>query len=159
MASDFLKREIQSTFVPDDTPPLPLNALANTPICYGRHVYMLRPKRLYVSVVRSRPNNHLSRPFRPSSSIGFALTSRCSKDNLFFSFFSFLLLTNPCIFAAETKKDMDFYNRYRPSDEHRREELIRKIEAAVNSLTLEELETLHYDMLTKNYGMNEIGEL
>ena len=54
---------------------------------------------------------------------------------------------------------MDFYNRYRPSDEHRREELIRKIEAAVNSLTLEELEALHYDMLTKNYGMNEIGEL
>ena len=77
----------------------------------------------------------------------------------FFLFFSFLLLTNPCIFAAETKKDMDFYNRYRPSDEHRREELIRKIEAAVNSLTLEELEALHYDMLTKNYGMNELGEL
>jgi len=45
---------------------------------------------------------------------------------------------------------MDFYKKY-GSSESRREELIRKIEAAVNNLTLEELEALHYDMMTKNY--------
>jgi len=45
---------------------------------------------------------------------------------------------------------MDFYKKY-GSSESRREELIRKIEAAVNNLTLEELEALHYDMITKNY--------
>ena len=46
---------------------------------------------------------------------------------------------------------MDFYKRHGSSDENRREELIRIIEAAVNNLTLEELEALHYDMMTKNY--------
>lgn len=46
---------------------------------------------------------------------------------------------------------MDFYKRYGLSGENRREELIRKIEAAVNNLTLEELEALHYDMMTKNF--------
>ena len=46
--------------------------------------------------------------------------------------------------------DMNFYKKYGSSDS-RREELIRKIEAAVNNLTLEELEALHYDMMTKNY--------
>ena len=45
---------------------------------------------------------------------------------------------------------MDFYKKYN-SSESRREELIRKIETAVNNLTLEELEELHYDMMTKNY--------
>lgn len=40
---------------------------------------------------------------------------------------------------------------YSSSDEYRREELIKKIEHAVNNLTLEELEALHYDMITKNY--------
>lgn len=46
---------------------------------------------------------------------------------------------------------MEFNNTYSYSDEYRREELIRKIEHVINSLTLEELEALHYDMLTKNY--------
>jgi phosphopantetheine adenylyltransferase len=46
---------------------------------------------------------------------------------------------------------MDFYKKYGSSDS-RRDELIKKIEAAVNNLTLEELEALHYDMMTKNYG-------
>ncbi len=46
---------------------------------------------------------------------------------------------------------MDFYKKYGLSGENRREELIRKIEAAVNNLTLEELEALHYDMITKNF--------
>ena len=45
---------------------------------------------------------------------------------------------------------MDFYKKY-GSSENRREELIRKIEAAISILTLEELEALHYDMMTKNY--------
>ena len=73
--------------------------------------------------------------------------------------FLWLFDNNTLSLSQKTWWIMDFYNRYRPSDEHRREELIRKIEAAVNSLTLEELEALHYDMLTKNYGMNELGEL
>ena len=46
---------------------------------------------------------------------------------------------------------MDFNKMYSSSDEYRREELIKKIEYAVNNLTLEELEALHYDMRTKNY--------
>lgn len=46
---------------------------------------------------------------------------------------------------------MDFSKTYSFSDEYRREELIKKIERAVNNLTLEELEALHYDMITKNY--------
>ena len=45
---------------------------------------------------------------------------------------------------------MDFYKKYGSSENHR-EELIRKIEAALNNLTLEELEALHYDMMTKNF--------
>ena len=47
---------------------------------------------------------------------------------------------------------MDFYKKYGSFDEIRREELIKKIEATVKNLTLEELEALHYDMMTKNYG-------
>ena len=46
---------------------------------------------------------------------------------------------------------MSYYNSFTSSNEYRREELIRKIEHAVNNLTLEELEALHYDMITKNY--------
>ena len=46
---------------------------------------------------------------------------------------------------------MDFYKTYSASGEYRREELIKKIERAVSNLTLEELEALHYDMMTKNY--------
>ena len=37
------------------------------------------------------------------------------------------------------------------SDEYRREEIIRKIEHAVEHLSLKELEALSYDMLTKGY--------
>ncbi len=40
---------------------------------------------------------------------------------------------------------------FAPSDEYRREELIRQIEHAVSRLTLPELEALYYDMSTKNY--------
>lgn len=46
---------------------------------------------------------------------------------------------------------MDFNRTNRYSDEYRRDELIRKIEHAMSTLTLEELEALHYDMITKNY--------
>lgn len=52
---------------------------------------------------------------------------------------------------SESSVNMDFSKKYDFSDENRREELIKKIEAAVNNLTLEELESLHYDMITKNY--------
>ena len=41
--------------------------------------------------------------------------------------------------------------RFTQSDEYRREELVRNIERTVESLTLAELEALHYDMITKNY--------
>jgi len=46
---------------------------------------------------------------------------------------------------------MDFNKTYSSSDEYRRTELIKKIEHALSNLTLEELEALHYDMITKNY--------
>ena len=42
-------------------------------------------------------------------------------------------------------------DRYSNSEEYRREELLRIIEHAINRLTLQELEALHYDMTTKNY--------
>ena len=45
----------------------------------------------------------------------------------------------------------DFDKAYNSSDEYRREELIKRIEHALSNLTLDELEALHYDMITKNY--------
>ena len=42
-------------------------------------------------------------------------------------------------------------SRFAMSEEYRREELVRTIERTVESLTLAELEALHYDMITKNY--------
>jgi len=46
---------------------------------------------------------------------------------------------------------MPYNGRFAHSDEYRREELIRLIEHAVEHLTLPELESLYYDMTTKNY--------
>ena len=46
---------------------------------------------------------------------------------------------------------MDFNRKYGSSGGYRREELIKKIEHALSDLTLEELEALHYEMITKNY--------
>lgn len=37
------------------------------------------------------------------------------------------------------------------SDEFRRDELVRKIEHALQELTLGELEALYYDMISKDY--------
>lgn len=45
-------------------------------------------------------------------------------------------------------------NKYNPDNlenEYRREELIRKIEYAVEHMTYKELEALSYDMFTKGY--------
>ena len=46
---------------------------------------------------------------------------------------------------------MTYTGRFGQSDDYRREELIRIIEHSVESLTLQELEALYYDMSTKNY--------
>jgi hypothetical protein len=46
---------------------------------------------------------------------------------------------------------MAYTGRFGRSDEFRREELIRKIEHSLESLTIAELEALYYDMSTKNY--------
>ena len=46
---------------------------------------------------------------------------------------------------------MAYTGRFGRSDEFRREELIRKIEHSLESLTITELEALYYDMSTKNY--------
>ena len=46
---------------------------------------------------------------------------------------------------------MAYTGRFGHSDDFRREELIRVIEHSVQSLTLQELEALYYDMSTKNY--------
>ena len=46
---------------------------------------------------------------------------------------------------------MAYTGRFGQSDVFRRDELIRVIEHSVESLTLQELEALYYDMSTKNY--------
>ena len=46
---------------------------------------------------------------------------------------------------------MAYTGRFEQDESYRREELIRKIENAVENLTLQELEALYYDMSTKNY--------
>ena len=43
------------------------------------------------------------------------------------------------------------YNRFEQTEEVQREELIRKIEATIKSMSLRELEALHYELSTKNY--------
>ncbi len=43
------------------------------------------------------------------------------------------------------------YTRFEQSEEVQREELIRKIENSVKSLSLRELEALYYELSTKNY--------
>lgn len=52
---------------------------------------------------------------------------------------------------------MSYTDLYSHSETYRREELIRVIERAVERLTLQELEALHYDMATKNY-INDFAE-
>ncbi len=46
---------------------------------------------------------------------------------------------------------MAYMNRFNQTDEHRRDELIRIIEHSVETLTLQELEALYYDMPTNSY--------
>ena len=46
---------------------------------------------------------------------------------------------------------MAYTDRFRQSDDFRRDELIRKIEHSLEALTLQELEALYYDMSTNNY--------
>ena len=46
---------------------------------------------------------------------------------------------------------MAYTGRFGQTDDYRRDELIRKIEHSLESLTLQELEALYYDMSTKNY--------
>lgn len=46
---------------------------------------------------------------------------------------------------------MAYTGRFEQHEDYRREELIRKIEHAVATLTLQELKALYYDMSTKNY--------
>lgn len=47
---------------------------------------------------------------------------------------------------------MDFHStRLNDDSDYRRNELIRKIERAVEHMTLKELEALSYDMFTKGY--------
>lgn len=44
-----------------------------------------------------------------------------------------------------------FSHRLSDDDDYKRSELIRKIEHAVEHMTLKELEALSYDMFTKGY--------
>jgi len=46
---------------------------------------------------------------------------------------------------------MSYTSNFLHSDEYKREELIRKIEHSLQKLTLQELESLYYDMSTKNF--------
>lgn len=43
------------------------------------------------------------------------------------------------------------YKRFEQTEEVQREELIRKIEASVKSMSIRELEALYYELSTKNY--------
>ena len=43
------------------------------------------------------------------------------------------------------------YKRFEQTEEAQREELIRKIEASVKSMSIRELEALYYELSTKNY--------
>lgn len=43
------------------------------------------------------------------------------------------------------------YNIFEQPEEAQREELIRKIETSVKSMSLRELEALYYELSTKNY--------
>ena len=45
----------------------------------------------------------------------------------------------------------DFHNRLSDDTDYKRSELIRKIEYAVERMSLSELEALSYDMFTKGY--------
>ena len=47
-----------------------------------------------------------------------------------------------------------FTSRLSDNDDFKRDELIRKIEHAVERMTLKELEALSYDMFTKGYFDN-----
>lgn len=51
----------------------------------------------------------------------------------------------------ETLREQATFGRAGQSDEYRREELIRIIEHSIQKLTLQELESLYYDMSTKQY--------
>jgi len=51
---------------------------------------------------------------------------------------------------------MSYTSRLGQQDDFRREELVRKIEHSVETLTLQELEALYYDMCTKNYINDQI---
>lgn len=48
----------------------------------------------------------------------------------------------------------DFHNRLSDDTDYKRSELIRKIERAVERMSLSELEALSYDMFTKGYLEN-----
>ena len=49
------------------------------------------------------------------------------------------------------ERTMAYFGSYTQTEEYRREELIRKIEHALENLTVQELEALYYDMTTKRY--------
>lgn len=46
---------------------------------------------------------------------------------------------------------MAYFHRQADSAENKKEELVRTIERSVERLSLQELESLYYDMLTKGY--------
>ena len=53
---------------------------------------------------------------------------------------------------------MTKFQRFEKDQELRREELIRNIEYSISQLSVAELESLYYDMMTKQYmGKNQEG--
>ena len=46
--------------------------------------------------------------------------------------------------------------RFEVDEERRRDELIRAIEHSVENLSVQELEALHYDMVTKGYILTDM---
>lgn len=61
------------------------------------------------------------------------------------------------LFYNESSK-MAKFQRFEKDQELRREELIRNIEYSISQLSVAELESLYYDMMTKQYmGKNQEG--
>ena len=60
--------------------------------------------------------------------------------------------------AYNESSKMTKFQRFEKDQELRREELIRNIEYSISQLSVAELESLYYDMMTKQYmGKNQEG--
>lgn len=62
-----------------------------------------------------------------------------------------IFIVNTYRFYNFAENFANFMNRFDRTDDMRRDELIRTIERSVESITIEQLEALYYDMVAKGY--------